>query len=78
MKDDASKGAVTNIDGEFSLEVQPGTLLEITYLGYNSQEVKAQNGMRIMLTEDVRTFDEVVVVGYGVQKRLMSQEPLGL
>lgn len=64
-----SNGAMTDIDGKFSLKVKPGAILRITFVGYTTQEVKAQNGMRIVLKEDTGLLDEIVVVGYGTQKR---------
>lgn len=64
-----SNGAMTDIDGKFSLKVKPGAILRITFVGYTPQEVKAQNGMRIVLKEDTGLLDEIVVVGYGTQKR---------
>ena len=58
-------GTVTDFDGNFSLQCQPGATLVITYIGYVPQEVKAKDGLDITLTEDVAQLNEVVVVGYG-------------
>ena len=65
-------GTITDIDGHFSLQVPSGTTLEISYIGYLSQEVKISgevNDLRIVMREDSRSLDEVIVVGYGVQKK---------
>ena len=64
-----SNGAVTDIDGKFSLDVKPGADLEVSFIGYASQSVKAANGMTVTLREDSQSLDDVVVVGYGVQKK---------
>jgi TonB-linked SusC/RagA family outer membrane protein len=66
-----SNGTITGLDGSFSLSVATNATLEITYLGYISQEVKAESGktLAITLRENVETLDEVVAIGYGVQKK---------
>ena len=64
-----SNGAVTDFDGNFSVTVDEGATLVISYIGYVTQEVKAANNLRIMLQSDQKTLDEVVVIGYGVQKK---------
>ena len=64
-----TNGVATNLDGEFSLNVEPGTTLVISYIGYTTQEVKAADNLRVVLRPDNATLDEVVVIGYGVQKR---------
>lgn len=58
-------GTVTDVDGNFSLNVPAGSKLEITYIGMNPQTVKASSNMKIVLTSDNKTLDEVVVVAYG-------------
>ncbi|MCR4859577.1 MAG: TonB-dependent receptor [Bacteroidales bacterium] len=62
-------GAVTDLDGVFVLDVAPGARLEISCIGYATQTVEAANGMRIVLSEDTSFLDEVVVVGYGTQRK---------
>lgn len=63
-------GTVTDIDGKFSLNVAPGKTLRISYVGYNTVDVKATaKPMSITLKEDNALLDEVVVVGYGSMKR---------
>ena len=66
-----TNGAVTDIDGHFSLNVEKGDLLEISYIGYLSSEIKIGNeqSLAVTLKEDTKTLDEVVVVGYGTQKK---------
>lgn len=63
-------GTVTDVDGKFSMEVAPGAMLEISYIGYTTQTVRA-NGRKINVTlsENATVMDEVVVVGYGMQKK---------
>lgn len=66
-----TNGTITGFDGDFTLEsAKKGDILEISFVGYVSQEVK-WNGepLKITLKEDTKALDEVVVVGYGVQKK---------
>lgn len=67
----SSVGTVTDIDGKFSLEVSPNAVLKITYIGYSDKEIVVGNksNFEIILKEDLMTVDEVVVVGYGTQKK---------
>ena len=60
-----AQGAITDMDGNFELQCKQGAQLEISYVGYLTQTVKAGNGMRIVLQEDAKTLDEAVVVGVG-------------
>ena len=66
-----SNGTVTDLDGNYSLSVKPGATLVISYIGYKTQEIKVGNNTRIDVTleEDNTSLEEVVVVGYGVQKK---------
>lgn len=66
-----TNGTVTDIDGKYSLEVSMGSLLQISYIGYDSKEIKVGNSdvVNILLTEDTETLDEVVVIGYGTVKK---------
>lgn len=66
-----TNGTVTNIEGEFSLLLKNSTILFISFLGYESQEVSVagKDEIRIVLKEDVQLLDEVVVVSYGTQKK---------
>ena len=65
----SSNGSVTDLDGKFSVSTIPGTTLVVSYVGYKSQEVKAKENMNITLQEDAQVLDNVVVIGYGVQKK---------
>lgn len=68
----ATTGTVTDIDGKFSLEVSKGSSLIISYIGYLSQEIKLKGDKfdyQIVLKENLKVLDEVVVVGYGVQRK---------
>ncbi len=66
-----TNGTITDMDGRFSLDVPNDAVLEVSYIGYSSQIIKVggQNSLNITLKEDTQALDEVVVVGYGVQKR---------
>lgn len=65
-----SNGVVSDIDGNFALEVGANATLEISYIGYKTLEVKAsQQPMNITMIEDTEMLDEVVVVGYGSQRK---------
>ena len=64
-----TNGTITDIDGKFSLNVKAGAVIEISYIGYVTQTLTAGPNMNITLEEDSETLDEVVVVGYGVQKK---------
>lgn len=67
-----TNGTITNIDGNFSVRgVEKGSVLEISYIGYVSQSITIndEKPLQIILKEDSETLEEVVVVGYGVQKK---------
>lgn len=68
----ATTGTVTDLDGKFSLDTPANSTLLIRYVGYINQEVKVgdQSQINIILKEDTQSLDEVVVVGYGVQKKV--------
>ena len=71
MEKGTSNGTVTDFDGNFSLSVKPGATLVISYVGYTTQEVVVGNNTKfnVTLSEDNTALEEVVVVGYGVQKK---------
>ena len=70
MEKGTSNGTVTDFNGQFSLNVRPGATLVISYVGYVSQELKADaNLSNIKLQEDGHVVNEVVVIGYGTQRR---------
>lgn len=64
-----TNGTISGLDGSFTLTVNPGATLVISYIGYVTQELKAAPNMKVVLVEDAQALDEVVVVGYGVQKK---------
>lgn len=68
-----SNGTITDFDGNFSLNVADEAQIEISYIGFKSQEIKAVYGrnLTISLKEDTEVLDEVVVVGYGVVKKVI-------
>ena len=66
-----SNGVVTDLNGKFTLNVKPGAKLVISYIGYTTQEITIgnQSNFNVTLVEDNAALDEVVVIGYGVQKK---------
>ncbi|MDR2773811.1 MAG: SusC/RagA family TonB-linked outer membrane protein, partial [Tannerella sp.] len=76
MEKGTTNGTVTDSDGNFSLEVTDNTILQVSYIGYIAQEISvssAMNGSKqliIRLIEDTKALEEVVVVGYGIQKKV--------
>ena len=70
VKGTANAGAVTNMDGEFTLNVKVGTEITVSYIGMEPKTVKATQNMRIVLNADNTTLGEVVVTGYGSARKL--------
>ena len=68
VKGTKDQATVTDFDGHFTLRVSPGTLLEISYVGFKPQTVKAADGMTVVLEEDKKTLDEVVVTALGIKR----------
>ena len=64
-----TNGVTTDIDGNFTLRVAPGTTLEVSYIGYVAQRVTAAANMTVVLAEDAEMLEETVVIGYGSVKR---------
>jgi TonB-linked SusC/RagA family outer membrane protein len=65
-----TNGTVTDLNGRYEISVSEGATLVFSYIGFLTQEVRAINGVRnVMLSEDAKSLEEVVVVGYGVQKK---------
>lgn len=64
-------GTITDVDGNFSLDADPKSVIEVSFIGYLTQEIVPgkQTSLRIILKEDTKILDEVVVIGYGVQKK---------
>ncbi len=61
--------AVSDLDGNFTIHVPQGSTLRFSYLGYQEKDLPALQVMKIVMSEDQKVLDEVVVVGYGVQKK---------
>ena len=64
-----SKGTITDVDGQFSLEVEPGATLVVSFIGMASQEVAAADNLVVALTEDTKQLDEVMVVAFGTSTK---------
>ena len=64
-----NKGAITDLDGNFTLQANKGDIIVISYIGYKTQELPAAANMNVMLQEDTELLDEVVVIGYGSVKK---------
>lgn len=60
-----SKGTITDVDGKFTIEVEPNAVLVVSFIGMATQEVAAKNGVVINLSEDTKRLDEVMVVAFG-------------
>jgi len=69
MEKGTSNGTVTDFDGNFTLKVEAGKTLVISFIGYLTQEVAAQNGMKVTLKDDALMVEEVVVTGYTTQRK---------
>ena len=65
-------GTISGMDGKFQLTVNEGSIVQISYLGFLTQEVsvKNKNYLTVMLKDDTQTLDEVVVVGFSTQKKI--------
>lgn len=70
-KGKSSNGTITDIDGNFELEVSAGSSVEVSYIGFRIQEITANSSrsLVVVLKEDTKLLDEVVVVGYGTQRK---------
>ena len=73
-------GTITDMDGHFSLDVPENSILLISYIGYLSREIKSEAGkaLTITLSEDTQSLDEVVVVGFGTQKKVNLTGSVGI
>ena len=69
VKGSKGTGTITDLDGNFTIDADANQTLVITYIGYKNAEVRPSANMKITLKQDDKTLDEVVVVGYGVQKK---------
>ena len=68
-KGNPQNGTITDFNGNFTIKVSQGTPIIISYIGYVTQQVNATSGMSVTLKEDAQTLQDVVVIGYGVQKK---------
>ena len=64
-----TNGGITDIDGNYSVQVDAGSTLVFSYVGYETQELAAADGLRVTLKDDSKMMDDVVVIGYGTQKK---------
>ena len=69
VKGSGSNGAITDLDGKYTVVADQGSVLVFSYIGYKKQELKAAQNMRVVLQEESTTLNDVVVIGYGVQKK---------
>lgn len=79
VKGATTNGTITDLEGKFSLSVPTDAVLSISYVGYKTQDVgvKGRSALRIALMDDTESLDEVVVVGYGVQKKSVVTAAIG-
>lgn len=66
----STKGAVTDLDGHFTLDCPANSTLEFSYVGFKNYEAKASGNMKVTLTDDTQSLNELVVVGYGTQRKV--------
>ena len=79
VKDNATMGTITDLNGKFSFDVPKGATLEISYIGYKTVTVKAEGTvLNITMKEDAEVLDEVVIVGYGSQKKVNVTGAVGM
>ncbi|MBR6715109.1 MAG: TonB-dependent receptor [Prevotella sp.] len=69
MEKGTSNGAITDLDGNFKLKVEAGKTLVFTYIGFEKQELPAQQGMQVTMSDNAAELAEVVVTGYQVQRK---------
>ena len=69
MEKGTNNGTVTDFDGNFKLKVGAGKMLVFSYIGYQTQEQPATNGMKVEMKSDAQLLNEVVVTGYQVQRK---------
>lgn len=76
----STTGTITDYDGNFVLSADTGNELIISYIGFNNKEIKVETGkmMVITLIEDAKTLDEVIVVGYGTQRKVNLTGAVGV
>ena len=64
-----TNGGITDLSGQFKMNVKPGAIIQVSFVGYSTQEVKATPILKVILKDDTELLDEVVVVGYGSQTK---------
>lgn len=71
LEKSTNNGTITNVDGKFTLEVRPNVVLRVSYIGYETQDVPVTDKTTLLITlkEESELLDEIVVVGYGTQKK---------
>ena len=69
LQEGTKTGTITDIDGHFSLDVPVGAKLQFSYMGFRTVSLKSSPSMRVRMQEDTQLIEEVVVVGYGTQKK---------
>ena len=77
MEQGTSNGTVTDIDGNFKIKVEANKTLVFTYIGFQPQELPAQDGMKVVMNDDALSLNEVVVTGYTVQRKADKQPDEG-
>ena len=79
-KGNSRNGTITDMNGKFSLSVKPGAVLVISYIGYKTQEVTAVAGkpVNVLLKDNSEMLDEVVIVGFGTQKKVNLTGSVGV
>ena len=70
-KGNTTNGTITDIDGNFTINLPANATLSISYIGYITQEIQVgyQTSFKVVLKDDTKTLDEIIVVGYGSQKK---------
>ena len=69
MEKGTSNGTITDFDGNFKIKVNAGATLVFSYIGYNTQELPAQDGMQVVMKDNAKELAEVVVTGYSAQRK---------
>lgn len=69
MEKGTSNGTVTDFDGNFKIKVDAGKTLVFSYIGFQTQELAAQDGMKVVMQDDALALNEVVVTGYTTQRK---------
>ncbi|MBQ4380627.1 MAG: SusC/RagA family TonB-linked outer membrane protein, partial [Bacteroidaceae bacterium] len=70
MEKGTSNGVITDMDGNFTLTVEAGKTLVFSYMGFQTQELPAKNGMKVVMKDDSNELSDVVVTGYTVQRKV--------